>query len=111
VDGALRSTRAAPARAALLQGRVALRIAADVPPVIALTPGLDLIVTNILEAILGRLDAALRRGLLDDYSLWVREQQAAPPVAAAPAVAAGPVVAPAGAAPPALEGAERRAGV
>jgi hypothetical protein len=109
VDGALRSTRAAPARTALLQGRVALRIAADIPPVIALTPGLDLIVTNILEAILGRLDAALRRGLLDDYSLWVREQQAAPPAAAA---VVGPGAAPlAGAAPPPAEGAERRAGV
>ena len=86
VDGGLRSSRplawdkaaagAAPAATAL-QGRVSLRISADIPPIIALTPGLDAVVGSILEAILGRLEAALRRGLLDDYDAWVREQKAA----------------------------------
>lgn len=91
VDGALRSARppslpqaaAAPAAPAALQGRVALRISADIPPIIALTPGLDAVVVSILDAILGRLEAALRRGLLEDYDLWVREQKAAQRAAAA----------------------------
>jgi hypothetical protein len=93
VDGALRAARGgAPGRGGTaLQGRVSLRIAADVPPLIALTPGLDAIVVGILEAILGRLEGALRRGLLDDYELWVREQQRA--AAAAGAAAQQPAAA------------------
>ena len=80
VDGALRTARPATSAVtsapASLQGRVALRIGADVPPLIGLTPGLDAVVTGILEAILGRLEAALRAGLLEDYAAWVREQEA-----------------------------------
>lgn len=84
VDGSLRSARpqhnAAPPAggpaSAALQGRVSLRISADVPPLIALAPGLDGVVCGILEAILGRLEGALRRGLLEDYEAWVREQKA-----------------------------------
>ena len=98
VDGGLRSSRAlakdlkaaagaAPAATAL-QGRVSLRISADIPPIIALTPGLDAVVGSILEAILGRLEAALRRGLLDDYDAWVREQKAAQHAVLAAAAAA-----------------------
>ena len=89
VDGVLRSSRqAAPPRATVLQGRVTLRIAADIPPLIAFTPGLDAIVTGILEAILDRLEAALRKGLLEDYDAWVREQRAAAKSAATAAAAA-----------------------
>jgi hypothetical protein len=102
VDGALRSARppslpqaaaAAPgaiAAPAALQGRVALRISADIPPIFALTPGLDAVVVSILDAILGRLEAALRRGLLEDYDLWVREQKAAQRAAAAAAIETQP---------------------
>ncbi len=91
VDGALRTARPAAAATASttapasLQGRVALRIGAHIPPLIAFTPGLDTIVTQILEAILARLEAALRAGLLEDYAAWVREQQAARASAAAAA--------------------------
>ena len=89
VDGLLRTARpAAPrAAAAALQGRVTLRIAADVPMLIALTPGLDAVVVNILDAILGRLEASLQRGLLEDYDAWVKEQQRAAAIAAAAAAA------------------------
>jgi hypothetical protein len=102
VDGALRSARPLPqpqaaaaapggaAAPAALQGRVALRISADIPPIIALTPGLDAVVVSILDAILGRLEAALRRGLLEDYDLWVREQKAAQRAAAAAAIETQP---------------------
>ena len=56
----------------------------------ALTPGLDALVVSILDAILGRLEAALRRGLLEDYDLWVREQKAAQRAAAAAAIETQP---------------------
>jgi hypothetical protein len=63
-------------RVSHVDGYVELRIAASVPPAIALIPGVDAAVQIVLESILRRLEGSIRSSLPVDYTAWAREQRA-----------------------------------
>ena len=72
VDGKLAAAKS-PLGPAALRGRVSLVVAADVPLVLEVAPGLETVVNAILEQTLRRLERTLRLELLNDYELWVAE--------------------------------------
>lgn len=73
VDGSLAAAHS-PLGPVALRGRVSLAVAADVPLVLELAPGLETVVNAILEQTLRRLEGTLTRELLNDYELWVAEK-------------------------------------
>lgn len=79
VDGSLQAHASG-----VLGGSVRLRIAASLPDVLAIVPGVDAVVQRILDGVLQRIELSLREKLPEDYLAWVAEQRAAVQPALAP---------------------------
>lgn len=80
VDGSL-TAGAVAGGLRTIDGQVDLRIAASVPPAIALLPGVDAAVQLVLDRILQRIEGSLRHNLPGEYTSWAREQRRAARVA------------------------------
>ena len=77
VDGSLAATPGlADTGLSTIAGQVDLRIAASVPPAIALVPGVDAAVQLVLDRILQRIQGSLKQALPGAYTDWTREQRA-----------------------------------